>query len=574
MNQSFEEFENKRIMKHLFKYLGALLAVVLMGATFAACSEDDDNGSANLGLGIKTFFPTKVVANQPMTINGSGFDGVKEIEFPGGTKVTDFEIVSNEMIRVNAPAGIASDGGTIKVRTADDEAESTLPLTLGHTKISGYSKQEGEKAEGGELITIFGTDLEFINGLELLDADGNTQFIDHNDFYRKGTDNLAFRVPLKNIYKGTFAGKVYTYDGQSFTMPEFAYEPNTGGGHWETQENTIWDTETVFDGWSVSFLIGPEQFANVQEGDIIRVYIKDKGGDYNPIFKHDDWSDWNELQSIKVEGDGYFESTVTAAIIDELQTKGLRFQGVGFTITKVTLIQNVWIPGGGVADIVSTIWDTETVFDGWSVSFLIGPEQFADLQEGDLIRVYIKDKGGDYNPIFKHDDWSDWTELQSIKVDGDGYFESTVSAAIIDELQTKGLRFQGVGFTITKVELTMYARPTGGGGGARTTATIWDTETVFDGWSVSFVIGADQFADVQEGDIIRVYIKDKTGDYNPIYKHDDWSDWTDIQSNKVDTDDYFEAPVPASAVDELKSIGLRFQGVGFTITKVELIPGS
>ena len=123
-------------MKHIINYLGALLAVVLIGATFTACAEDDE-GSANVGLGIKTFFPTKVVTNQPMTINGSGFSDVTEIEFPGGIKATDFEIVSNDMIRVNAPSGIAADGGKIIVRTASDQAESKHALTLGHTNVTG-----------------------------------------------------------------------------------------------------------------------------------------------------------------------------------------------------------------------------------------------------------------------------------------------------------------------------------------------------------------------------------------------------------------------------------------------------
>ena len=67
------------------------MAMVLIGATFTACSEDDAE-SANVGLGIKTFFPTKVVTNQPITINGSGFDAITEIEFPGGAKVTNFEL--------------------------------------------------------------------------------------------------------------------------------------------------------------------------------------------------------------------------------------------------------------------------------------------------------------------------------------------------------------------------------------------------------------------------------------------------------------------------------------------------
>ena len=558
-------------MKHIINYLGSLLAVVLIGAAFTACSSNDDKGSANVGLGIKTFFPTKVVTNQPMTINGSGFDAATEVVFPGGVKVTDFEIVSDDMIRVNAPSGIAAEGGKLIVRTAAEEAESKMLLTVGKTKVSGFDKQPGETATGGDLITIYGTDLEFIKSIELLDAEGNPQLIDQKDFYRKGTNNLVFQVPLKNIFKGNFVGHIYTYDGQEFDLPDLAYEPNAGGGHWEIQEKTIWDTETVFADWSATIEIPAAEFADVKEGDIIRVYIKDKGGDYNPIFKHlDTWGDWDELQGAKVDEDGYFEATVPASAVDELKEKGLRFQGVGFTLTKVTLIQEIWVDGD-VADIVATIWDTETVFADWSATILIGPDQFADLKEGDLIRVYIKDKGDDYNPIFKHENWSDWNELQSIKVDGDGYFESTVSAGIIEELQTTGLRFQGVGFTITKVELTMYARPSGGGE-SRTITTIWDTEAVFDGWSATILIGADQFASVEEGDIVRVYIKDKGDDYNPIYKHEDWSDWNEFQSNKLDGDGYFEAPVPADAIAELQTTGLRFQGVGFTIVKVELIP--
>lgn len=560
-------------MKHIINYLGSLLAVVLISITFAACSNKDDAGSANVGLGIKSFFPLKVVTNQPMTINGSGFETAKEIEFPNGVKVTNFEVVSDGMIHVDAPSGIAAEGGKIIVRTADAEAESRMSLAVGNTKVTGFDKQVGDKLTGGDLVNIYGSDLEFIKAIELLDTEGNPQMIDQKDFFRKGTSNLTFQVPLKNIYKGTFVGYMHTYDGQKIPLLEWAYEPNAGGGHWELQEKTIWDTETVFDGWSATIVIPADNFADVKEGDIIRVYIKDKGGDYNPIFKHvEDWSDWAELQGAKVDEDGYFEATVPASAVDELKAKGLRFQGVGFTITKVTLIQNIWIDGGGVADIVSTIWDTETVFDGWSATIVIDPANFADVQEGDLIRIYIKDKGGDYNPIFKHvGDWSDWAEFA--RTDGEGYFEATVPASAVDELKSSGLRFQGIGFTIVKAELTMYARPTGGGGddGITSETTVFETETVFDGWSATIVVDPANFAKAKVGNIVRVYIKDKGDDYNPIFKHvSDWSDWPEF--SKTDGDGFFEAPIPDGALDELQSQGLRFQGIGFTITKVTILP--
>ena len=154
-------------MKKIFKYFGIFLSVAIMGA-LTSCNIEEITESADLGLGIKVFFPTKVVAGQPMTINGSGFSDVREIVFPNGVTVSNFEIVSDDMIRVSAPSGIAAAGGNIKVRTADEEAESRLPLTLGSTVISGYSKQEGESIKGGEQLTIYGKDLEFLSSLELL----------------------------------------------------------------------------------------------------------------------------------------------------------------------------------------------------------------------------------------------------------------------------------------------------------------------------------------------------------------------------------------------------------------------
>ena len=101
---------------------------------------------------------------------------------------------------------------------------------------------------------------------------------------------------------------------------------------------------------------------------------------------------------------------------------------------------------------------------------------------------------------------------------------------------------------------------------------LWEGPLVFDGWSVSFVIESDKFADVKAGDIIRVNYTDKKDDFNPIYKHvEDWSDWTDFQGAVDWQDGYFQAAVTEGAIAELQSKGLRFQGVGVTMTSVELI---
>ena len=440
-------------MKKIFAYFGYVLSVALVGA-LTACNPQETIDEDTASLSIKTFFPAKVVTNQPMTVSGNGMDGVREVVFPGGVSVTDIEHVGDGMIRLNAPAGISADGGLLTVRSADEEAESRFPLTVGNPVVTGFSKHEGETVEFGELFYIYGKDLEFLSSMELLDAEGKPYVIPESLFYRKGTSSVVVKIP-QNTFEGTFPGKVNSIDGKSFAIPELTYAAPAGGGHWEHQEITVFDTETVFDGWSATLVVSPAKFMDVVEGAIIRVNFKDKGSDYNPIYKHvGSWGDWDEFQGIIEHGDGYFQSTVTAPVIDELKSDGLRFQGLGFTVTSVVLIQDVWVEEADDTPKETTIWEQEVVFDSWSATLVVDPGMFAKAQEGYIVRVFFKDKGSDYNPIYKHvGSWGDWSEFQNEIVNKDEYFEAPIPAGALDELQSEGLRFQGLGFTVTKIML-------------------------------------------------------------------------------------------------------------------------
>ena len=845
-------------MKKIITHFCLVLAIAFAGV-FTACNpkeiEDADTGA----LAIKSVLPTKVVAGQPMTLSGTGFGDVREVVFPDGITVSAIEHVGNGMIRVTAPAGISPSGGKLIVRTSDEQAEYKVPITLGNTVVSGYSKTDGEEIEGGQQLTVYGQDLEFICRAELFDPDGNPLIVEDELFYRKGTSSVIITIPRK-ILEGTWTGKIFTFDGKEFLLPELTYRKPSDGGHWETvkkylwenpgagevawssqyrfgleghdglsecittfppaiwnqlltepfymdieganpnfrvtnghwsvewskgdlgrsselmaenedgtctvtidlsgeadlvatleekhllftgsgytpigifvweevwvdgggdegpkrdifwenetmdgpadwgnlnyrfgldghdgnnecdatfpqelwdkiktetfyalleganpqirvtdgwwkanltddikpgndllidngdgtwilvvnltsapalldlldaqhllftgqgytlvslffqeggptpgggggggdtpggdtpidmEGDVIWSQETAFADWSATIAIPAEKFANVEEGDIIRVYLKEKTGDFNPVFKHvEDWSDWSVFS--RVDGDNYFEAAVPAEAIDELKEKGLRFQGVGFTVAGVTLIPLTppIVPEGTI------LFDTETVFGDWSATCVVDAAKFADVKEGDTIRIYFKKKTDDFNPVFKHvEDWSDWPELQGAKEDAADYFQAVVPAAAVDELKEKGLRFQGVGFTLVYVTLIPGApafQPEG--------TILFDTETVFGDWSATCVIDPAKFANVKAGDTIRVYIKDKGGDYNAIFKHvEDWQDWAELQGVKEDAADYFQAVVPAAAVDELKEKGLRFQGVGYTIVAVTHIPFS
>lgn len=151
-----------------------------------------------------------------------------------------------------------------------------------------------------------------------------------------------------------------------------------------------------------------------QVGDIIRVNISGKGTDFNPRFKYGNNYDdfWDLLAQINYdeapEGykylynstnvtDNYFQATINSDdVLNSLISNGLRFQGVGFTITSVELIHN------GVS---TTIWGVgNQVFDGWGVRIDIASNKFAGVSTTN----YNEGSDDEYQGFYYHDKMYPW----------------------------------------------------------------------------------------------------------------------------------------------------------------------
>ncbi len=487
-------------MKNIFKYFGILLSVAMMGAV-TACNIEEIDETADVGLGIKVFFPTKVVAGQPMTINGSGFADVREVVFPDGVKVTDFEIVGNDMIRVTAPSGIAAAGGNLIVRTADEEAVSRLPLTLGQTVVSGYSKQDGESIQGGEQLTIFGKDLEFISSVELLDPDGNPLVLQDEDFYRKGTSTIIINIP-KKVFDGTFVGKVYTFDGKEFALPELAYEPASDGGHWEKVKTVIWkNPDPEGNGpanWNGTYRFGLD--GRDGNNECIATFPQDvwdmiKGGTFYMLAQGSDWvqmrittgwwsTTWtgNEIttgdERIIDNGDGTYYIEINFEgdpILDALDEQHLLLTGSGFTPLEIYVEEDVWVDGGGHSEIVKTSFWKNPDPDGngpanWNGTYRFGLDGHDGNNE--CIATFPQDvwdkiKTGTFYMLAKGSDWvqmrittgwwsTTWTGNDIMTGDeriidnGDGTYYIEINFGddpIVGSLDEQHLLFTGSGFT-------------------------------------------------------------------------------------------------------------------------------
>lgn len=522
-------------MKNIFKFFRAFLTVVL-AASLTGCLAEDQLESADAGLHIKVFFPTKVVAGQPMTINGGGFSDVKEIVFPNGADgivVTDFQLVSNGMIRVDAPAGISAEGGKILVRTeAGESAESPLPLTLGNTVVSGYSADPAVPVDGGSQMTIYGTDLEFVNKVELLDADGNPDFIEDGLFNRKGTSTIIFTVPRK-VFEGKFVGKVHTIDGKVFEMPELEYKPASDGGYFETVETVFWENpDPAGNGeisWSGTYRFGLEGTDGNNEciatfpaevWDII------KNGTFRLQFAAtaaqlritDGWwsTTWTGAdimagdERIIDNGDGtyYIEINLDGdPLKDVIDEKHILFTGSGYTPLKIYTSEEVWVPGGSVEIVRTSIWKNDDPAGngetGWSGKYRFCLEGHdanneciaeipADLWEKMKAETfYLHFQGSDWVDMKVTSGWwnNDWTGANIQTGDerfvdnGDGTYTLAITFEgdpILDVIDEQHLLFTGGGYT--PLELYFEEEVFVGGGGTPTEVVLWEGEAIADDW--------------------------------------------------------------------------------------------
>ena len=542
-------------MKNIFKFFGTILTIVLTAA-LTGCTLEEQFESAEAGLHIKVFFPTKVVAGQPMTINGSGFADATKVVFPGEIEVTDFEIVSNDMIRVNAPAGIAAEGGKIRVCTEAEETESPLPLTLGNTVISGYSANAGDQIDGGAQITIYGKDLEFITGVELLDTDGNPDLIEDELFNRKSTGNIIFTVP-KKVYEGTFVGKVYTIDGKTFEMPELTYKPASDGGYFETVEHIIWENDGSIGeaGWDNTYRFALE---GTNGGDAsvdvpADLWALMKNGPFQvKIQPVADWwqirvltgywqGQWpaaddsgngdvnvNWTDIVADNGDGTFTVTLDFTghgILDLMDEQNLLFAGSGFQILKIYTSEEVWVPGGGTVEIVRTsIWknDGSVGAASWSGSpYRFAPDFNSTGEEVYAVPAETWEKmkttpfkvdiqpAADWFQIRILDGWwsvgnvdtNDITPNYEGLVDnGDGTFTFVLDLPskpdLVPVLDEKHLLFAGDAFTI--LEMYWEEEVIVPGGGAPTEVVLWEGEAIAEDWANQPNILTDGGIELQE----------------------------------------------------------------------------
>ena len=146
-------------------------------------------------------------------------------------------------------------------------------------------------------------------------------------------------------------------------------------------------------------------------------------------------------------GDVYAQHVQQVTIQGGSAAASVEVEGIWFGTTAEFVKAGGDVPVRPDAGGSLKMWEGEIVYNGWGVSSTVDPKYFEVAEVGDIIYCSVKDVTADYNPIFKYQDWSTLAKDET-------HFEGKIATAeALDYLQKNGLRFQGVGFTLTKVEL-------------------------------------------------------------------------------------------------------------------------
>jgi len=349
--------------------------------------------------------------------------------------------------------------------------------------------------------------------------------------------------------------------------------------------------KTIGKAWRDNIVLEPRHFADAKVGDIVTVYNDKAKGTAQGAFQNP--SDW---QGVAPEYGyfgiaGPFRMTLTEDILRIARTHGIAIGGHDYRILRVTLTD--------AADFAETVvWKSGPVKmkNDWSASAEIAGRCFEHLNIGDGLRLHISHV--EEGAACKLMDFT-WHALDpsvdGVPVGGDNYTWSVWSRAPLLKLQLAGygaqtaMRIGGKGYRLDSIGIVKQI--------GEVSEDLTNTQRapreyvlqpgeLFHGekyfapdWSGSLSINAAPFQECTENDVLIISYRlddaavaagtkaqlsirnsrwqEITGAAEPVWYP---LDGTDVV--------YMFDPV---ALDQVKTRGLILTGVGFTLTKIELI---
>ena len=348
--------------------------------------------------------------------------------------------------------------------------------------------------------------------------------------------------------------------------------------------------KTIGPGWKDNILIKPEQFQNAGVGDIMTVYTIEAKRSAQMAFQ--DPKTWQgvapEYSAVSVQGP--VKMKLTENILSCIKERGLILGGHDYKITNVTLI-----PASEIQETIVYKGPSLQMKDDWSVSQTINKKVFKDVQLGDGIKFIVsKVQPGAAIKLmdFRYEALDPSVNGAAVGEDGFTWTISEQSQLIKLQLAASdgvSMRVGGKGYKFEKIAIVRCtAEPDEDLSTAQRApkeyklqpGELYRGEKEFpNDWSGNFRMSAEPFQDCTPNDVLVISYKllpkqegvwpkmsfrenkgkwlDITGSAEPV--------WMDLNGTDI------VLPFDENILDKLMTNGLVITGLGFVLTKIELI---
>lgn len=228
---------------------------------------------------------------------------------------------------------------------------------------------------------------------------------------------------------------------------------------WAYEKTLSSEPFTCTDDWSGYVTLEKALFASAVPGDEINIYVTECSSTAYPqvYLQYVDaawaWKDFTDPHTYSLTGKTMPHKAsirLTQTMID-LVNGGLYLvvKGAGYTAEQITLTHTPEDIGTTVS-----IWKGSVVMpSNWGKWQTLTADLFAEAQAGQLLRIRFTDAGGNAQlQLKKTSDWSEMTDAPLAQISG-RYYDYTITADMLAELQARGVHVSGCSYTLTEVML-------------------------------------------------------------------------------------------------------------------------
>ena len=237
-----------------------------------------------------------------------------------------------------------------------------------------------------------------------------------------------------------------------------------------TVDYKLWEGTTVCaDDWSSGWLkLSAADLAEAAVGDEILVNVSEVSSscDWPQLaLQNGSWGNFTPsifiaLKDVTVP---YLSATtITESMLAEIQSTGMVVKGSGFTFTSVVL-RHYFETGDSdeKGDAVTNIWSGSEIIS-WSGDYRYSQKieagKFTTATAGMQIRISFTSTAVSSVGSLVYGDYSNISDFKNVTPLSGSYYSYTITDESLAELQSKGLRVSGVGYTATSVDLVDPAK--------------------------------------------------------------------------------------------------------------------